>query len=360
MASSRNKGLDLSRVIVMYIVVTVHIYGIFISYFPEKMSMELILPNSALAIIGKSVMGVFFMTSGAFLIGRSSTMQPKEFYKKTWKKLGIPTLIFTVLHLILNPIYPIIYNGSSWDLFGEQLLNSFLKSLRGIASDHLWYMFVLIGLYILAPFIAKSKEMFGEKGFMAISVAIFIWGLISSQSEIYPIKWSIGHVMAYVGLFMMGYVLYRKVDTKRSNGKAALNFLIAFVIMAGAMLGSLFGQRIGIPFSDIIFAVGEPYNLLNQIAALFLFMGFAYLSFRFDTGYISGLTYWVYLAHVVLIQWVILLIVEKNFGFFANSEGYGSLAVELIYGFVTYILCLLITHVVLKLLGNRKKTKQTA
>ena len=236
-------------------------------------------------------------------------------------------------------------------------LNEAVSEVFLFCCKVLWSSFGLIGLYILAPFIAKSKEMFGEKGFTAISAAIFIWGLISAQSETYTIKWSTGHVMAYVGLFMMGYVVYRNVDAKRSNAKAALNFLIAFVIMTVSMLGNLYGQKIGIPFSDIIFAVVEPYNLLNQIAALFLFKGFAYLNIRFDAGYISGLTYWVYLAHAIFIHWIILLIVEKNFRFFANSEGYGSLAVELIYGLITYILCLLITHVVMKLLGNRKKTK---
>jgi len=353
MASSRNKGLDLFRVIAMFFVVLIHIIVTLMYIYPDKDVFTLSIMAMVLGGIAKPMMGVFFMTSGAFLLGRESTMNPIPFYKKAWKKLGIPTLVISLLHLLLEPIREVIQMGMGWDGYGASLWHYFLKFLQGDVAEHLWYVLVLMGLYFLAPFIAKSREMFSEKEFSFVTICIFILGIISSQSETYTLKWSFGHVIAYVGVFMMGFELFKNINGEKNNKKAIVNILIACLIIAIEIVGCIFAKGIDIPALKVVLAFGEPYNPLNQIIAIFFFKGFVYLEPHFDVGYLSGLTYWVYLTHV-LFQRFILLPVELLFKFYGKSEGISEILCLLIYSLLNYAGCMLLTHLVLTFKKNRK------
>ncbi len=356
MGKNRNLGLDLSRVIAMFFVVGLHVTDGFFSQMPGKETAAVFTADFILAIAGKSFMGVFFMTSGAFVLGSASTANYRAFYRKTWKRLGLPTVVFSLLHLLINPLWAQLYYETGPGSWPALLGDSFLKMLRGEASVHLWFMFTLIGLYMLAPVLVKAKELFGEKGFTAAAVILFFWSMISSQSETYAIRWSTGHIMAYLGLFMMGYVLYSRIRDRESNGRAVLFLLGAALVMIAMYFGRMFLS--GSDAGKVVFSNGEPYNPLPQIAGILLFLGFASLKISFDPGTLAGLTYWIYLPHVLVLNWIIFYGAEKNLHLFENASGpVPALLVLLMYTLFTYALCAGVSHLILRFLEGRKASR---
>ena len=353
MGKKRNLGLDLSRVIAMVFVVAVHVVDGLFNMMPDKETGTVFMADMILAVIGKSFMSVFFMTSGAFVLGSASTLNYRAFYRKAWKRLGIPTVVFSLLYFLTTPLWTVLYYETGLAAYPALLWEGFLNLLRGEASVHLWFMFTLIGLYLLAPVLVKARELFGEKGFAAATGIMCVWSLISAQSETYTIRWSTGHIMAFIGLFMLGYVLYSRIRDRQNNRTAFLWLLGAVLIMTGLFFGRLYFSKSAV--GSVIFASGEPFNPLPEAAGILLFLGFACMKLSFDPGTLANLTYWIYLPHVLVFFWIILLGIEKNFHLFVNaSSPVVTLLVLLLYSAIAYASCAAVSYLVIRRKGSGK------
>lgn len=87
---------------------------------------------------------VFFMLSGALLLTVKKDEPIGSFYKKRLTKVIIPLVFWSGIYLV----YQIYEQGESFTLW--QMTKLFL------ADDiyyHLWFLYVIIGLYIMAPFL---------------------------------------------------------------------------------------------------------------------------------------------------------------------------------------------------------------
>jgi len=87
----------------------------------------------------------FFMLSGALLIRKDTTV--KGTLIKRLPNAGIPLLFWSSIYIVVNIYY--------WNLS-----TSFWKAVLGALFTsqywHLWFMYPLIGLYLLLPFIAQA------------------------------------------------------------------------------------------------------------------------------------------------------------------------------------------------------------
>ena len=90
---------------------------------------------------------LFFMISGALLLGNS--LSTKEFLKRRLSKVVFPTLFWTIFYLIYAA-------ASSHGLDTKEMLTNVL-SIPFSAQDHgvLWFMYTLVGLYLLTPILSK-------------------------------------------------------------------------------------------------------------------------------------------------------------------------------------------------------------
>ncbi len=129
--------LDVIRVVACMMVILMH------SPLPGNGAPAFVM--TGISFVTAPCIGLFFMVSGSLLLPVRTTM--KAFYKKRLLKVVIPTLVWTIVYLII-----------SW---GDGMLSSHQLLINAISipfypqrNGIMWFMYTLIGQYLLSPIIS--------------------------------------------------------------------------------------------------------------------------------------------------------------------------------------------------------------
>lgn len=311
----RENGLDLLRLIAISCVVFGHTGTVELNIAKKMGSgLEYYFFTGARSFFNWSV-AAFFLMSGAFVLAAESTKDYQSFYKKTWKKLCIPTIVFTMIYLIVLPFenYKAGWFGNGTD--SSELLMSCLYRLKatlsGLPAEHMWYMFTLIVLYLMAPFVVRMKEVLGEKGFQKAAVILWIWG--TASNTIYTVtcpdffkvqnQWGLDKAINLLGIFMMGYVVHQWAGRKKESGANGTGFLLLSGGIGVELLRMLITWNVAEgTVLHAVFAENVVFSVLNVISAMMFVAAFTIIDIKKDFGYLSALTYWVYLVHPLVIS----------------------------------------------------------
>ena len=179
---------------------------------------------------------MFVIISGTLLI-------PKEedtwtFYKKRLPKLLYPFCFWTVVYLIYY-----FYRYTNFQtLSTEKIFSISMDKILHGASAHLWYFYMIIGLYLAIPFLRKILI---NCSLREIELFLFLWllAMLFTSKPLYVAmpKFDLTFFSGYLGYLVLGY--YINIKGFRFQSKPTL-FLLSYILMV------------------IIAAVGT--NLLNQ------------------------------------------------------------------------------------------------
>lgn len=101
----------------------------------------------------------FLMLSGAFILADERNADYKYFYKKSFRNIGITSIIFCLLYVLFRMaklgLSVFIIHKHSVDTVFPRLFAIVKDLIKGKPYYHLWYLFVLLGLYIAAPFVIR-------------------------------------------------------------------------------------------------------------------------------------------------------------------------------------------------------------
>lgn len=160
---------------------------------------------SSLSYLSAPGIGLFFMVSGALLL--PITEPTFVFLKKRLTKIVIPTLIWTCFYLILK-----IFFDSHQISLREILSIPFSPQGNSI----FWFMYVLIGLYLLSPILSKWLEKASKR---EIEFYLLLWSI----TLCYPyLKLCLNindsgtgvlyYYSGYLGYFLLGHYLRKYVS----------------------------------------------------------------------------------------------------------------------------------------------------
>lgn len=157
---------------------------------------------ASLSYLTAPCIGLFFMVSGALLLPvQENTF---SFLKKRLTKVLFPTLFWTLFYIAINRI------------FITHSYSGLLKELCSIpfspqGNSVLWFMYVLIGLYLVSPIISKwlgqasKKELQFYLGLWGITLCYpFLKDWISINDSI---TGPLYYIYGYLGYFILGYYL---------------------------------------------------------------------------------------------------------------------------------------------------------
>ena len=148
---------------------------------------------------------LFFVLSGALILPVKT--DTRTFLKKRLGKVVFPTLCFTILYLGLK-----FFTGQSVDVLSSVLSIPFSAQGYGI----LWFMYTLVGLYLLAPIIsrwlesASKREMEFYLGLWIVSLCYPILRLFVQVNE--SATGILYYFTGYAGYFVLGYYLNKYPD----------------------------------------------------------------------------------------------------------------------------------------------------
>lgn len=163
----RNFALDIVRVLACFLVIWQHAgefyyIGPNVSVVREASTYQIGWLSSA----DRSCIALFVMISGYFLLPMK--LNVRAFFKKRFSRILLPFLFWCVAYAV----YYVFYRGDS--------LLTCLRNIAhipvnwGVEVGHLWYIYMLIGLYLLIPVISPFIERASKR---LLQAYLGLWGL---------------------------------------------------------------------------------------------------------------------------------------------------------------------------------------
>ncbi len=203
---------------------------------------------------------LFVMLSGVLLLDQNKTGESlKVFYKKRFLRIGGPLIFWTIFYFWWGTI-----------VYKESLTTS--KILAGLFSGsypHLWFLYMLIGLYLAMPFLRAMVNNLDRSKFKWLIILWLVGNLsvpIINQFAPFPFNPVLFVFGGWVGYYLLGAYLSK---TKVSNWKATLGLavgLAATIFGSWWMTGTFGESKVGF--------FHEPLNatMILSSVSLFLFL----------------------------------------------------------------------------------------
>ncbi len=203
---------------------------------------------------------LFFMISG-FLILKGDIGDTKTFYWKRLKKIGIPFVIYDIFYYVLYSIQ----NQHPISLFGF-----FYEFLNNGSAYHLWFMYSIMFLYLLAPFLKKIVDrcsigmlwIFFLLTIFQTTIKPLINTIVSDHIYIYLTE---DGICGYMGYMILGYILGKHTFSRKTEIFICILGLIAFVVFPCI---SMYNVKNG---GEFLFHGGYTINHYLEAAAIFVF-----------------------------------------------------------------------------------------
>lgn len=234
---------------------------------------------------------IFVMISGRYLLEKKE-IEYKIFYKKIYKKIYRKFIIWCLFYNYYS-IY-ILENS-------EKSLIYFLKKiLSGNSFYHLWYLYMMIGIYLLLPVLIKLKNKIGKHNFFIFGIILLILGMIFFIVELILSKYILipdlikkilfSHYMSsikFVGYFILGNSLK---NIKR-------DYMWVWYLISVVIIFSL----VEITKSTIFYQTNLPLVMFS-VLSLYLFFNNLNIKYEFFNFAKNGLD--IYVIHAVLLIYI--------------------------------------------------------
>lgn len=336
---NRENNFDLLRIVATFAVILVHTGNFFFVNFDSVV-------GKFFEVFFKFAVPLFLMLSGTFIFRKKINVP--EFYKKAGKKLGIPLIIASFLYLIIDFFHEIKIGLSIIDA----ILETIYLLCKGTPFYHLWYMYMLIGLYMIIPVLQMIKDYLSNRAFNCFIYFMLIWGALSIWTIDFKVVWN-GQFLAYIGYFLLGYKI-KNFDSPKNSIKYFL--LGIFILVLNWILYLFFENYISNLTLEKLFM--HRLSPLIIVASIYFFIGFCNLKVKRYLFKISEKTYLIYLFHAVYL--LIIGFILKIFYRESGAIDIGCIIIVSIIIFIlSYITSILYNNCEKILIKNFNKEKKT-
>lgn len=344
---SRVPGLDLLRVLACYMVVQVHageyyyaLPGGLVTPGPDPGVVNLL--NSLCRI----AVPLFVMLSGYFLLPVQGST--RQFFSRRFTRVVVPFVIWCALYAVYRWLRGQTERGLLGDL-------AHIPINFGVEVGHLWYVYMLLGLYLFAPVISPWLQTASRR---AVECFLGVWGVtlcLPYLHLIFPEMWGecfwnqtpmLYYFSGFMGYMVLAFYLRRYVAQYRPwHAWAGIAMILAGY--AATVWG--FGERLAT--SEYIWELELPWGFETINIALMSLGIFLLLRGLKSLGRAAGLvtdisklSYGIYLVHMMVL----------NFFFDLMNPVIGSVAVKIP---LMAVCAFVVSYGVIKLLSLLPKSK---
>ncbi len=236
------------------------------------------------------------MISGTLILSKKYN-NITEYLKKRVLRILFPFLFWSIIY-ILKELFCKFNNGEELNLI--QIILFFFVKIKNGASIHLWYIYMIVGLYLFFPIIGKWLH---NSNKYEIRYFLIIWILtilvqIPFFDKITP-KIELGYFSGYIGFPVLGYYL-NKISLKINN-KVTIGLTITGVLIT--IFGTYFmTNQIGFLYEGFYDYLSTNV-MITSIGIFLLFKNS--INFNSSTiNFLSTYSYGVYLVHF-LVLWLL-------------------------------------------------------
>lgn len=275
---------------------------------------------------------LFVMLSGALLLQPSKTEPMRVFFSKRWTRIGLPFLFWGGAYF-------------AWDFFANQEPFTSRSLVQGVLSGpyfHFWYLYMLVGLYLLTPVLRVLVAHIDRKTFKYF-IGVWVLGpLIMSLPGLLGYNFDSNLLMIpwWVGYYMLGIYLL-KVRVRRSILLGLFLIGIALTAVGTYLIAATVGGTLTYFFHEYF----SPTMILASVTLFMLLNTFHAPSNQMENRHpksswllrkISENTLPIYLLHVMVLE----SLQRGYFGFTISSNTLNSIVEVPLISVVTLFICL--------------------
>lgn len=299
----RNVALDLLRVIAIFLVLWQHSS----EYYYIGNNLSLITENAYTLgffnSLSRICVPLFVMISGYFLLPMKTGTG--AFFRKRFARILWPWIFFCVVYAV----YYMFYRGDS---LAACLLNiAHIPVNWGVEVGHLWYIYMLIGMYLLVPVLSpwvrnsSKREMQVYLGIWIATTFLpyihLVWPLVWGECT-----WNVSPALYYFTGFGGYLVLGSYV---RKYGQLSVAASLALLVVGYLATALVFNARI--PYASGAVEAEIPWDFCAVNVAMMTYAMFSLVShIKINAGSlwarlitsISVCSYAIYLAHIMLLN----------------------------------------------------------
>lgn len=302
--SSRNFNLDLLRFFACYLVIHQHASEFFyIGNNGSVVTGDNTFRIGIITSLARISVPLFVMISGYLLLPMRGTTS--EFFRKRFTRILYPFIAWCILYAL----YYVIYRG---DTFEQAMTNIIHIPVNfGVEVGHLWYIYMLIGLYLLVPVISPWLNSCSKRelqGYLLLWLATTILPYIH---QVYPqvlgeCFWNptpaFYYFNGFVGFLLSGYYI-------RKYGALSMPYAVVFTITGYAVTAGIFCSRINTSSIVPELELSWGFCTINVAAMAYgVFSMFMHIKSKGEgrAGMlikdISINSYGIYLAHIIVLN----------------------------------------------------------
>lgn len=335
----RSISFDLMRVIAAFSVVVLHASGMYIGKFPLG-SMNFRIANFYDSIARYGV-PIFVMISGAIFLSEEKPVTTKKLWSRNILRLFIIYWVWSFAYYTYQCV-------CLWHI------SIFHKGIVGVvtgcvyASDHFWFIFMILGLYALVPFLrtwlahATKKEL---DYFVVLFVGFQIVGftipaLVNKTlvTELFDMV-SITELTGYLGYFVLGHILTKYGISKKWKT------LVYVLVPVGVLVNFVVSDVMSLQQGAYTPGIYDSFGLFTfiQIVAIFVFFTELGAKRKVAPAMVRALeevskdTLGIYLMHVGVLN----VFMEEGLFFESMAPLIGVPVISL----MTFVLCGLVSAV---------------
>ena len=299
----RQTELDILRFCATLAVIMTHVCGGIVKTLPVNTPTWIFLNSSRAAVTWD--VPVFVMISGRFFLDENRSITHKDIFGKYLKRLILAFAVWSAVYQCYYVIHSVITDTTYLNLSGI-----IFEWIAG--AYHLWYLYMLAGLYILTPFlrnIAQDRKL-TEYFLILFLISQFITNYAVAIPKLGEIvttvleKTFFHFALGYAGYFLLGYYLHRYgIPDKCEKPLYALGIALA---VFSAVATTLHSQYEGTP--NEWFSKYQMPNIIIESTAIYTFFVKRVSKMQFSEqcrkffARMTELGFGVYLVHALVIE----------------------------------------------------------
>jgi surface polysaccharide O-acyltransferase-like enzyme len=209
LSEPRNQGLDLLRIFAMIAVVVIHAAAPYI--LGNKPLDGSYITAITFDSFARFCVPVFVMISGALMltVNEDIDKNPWQYYGKKVLRFLPPIIFWSVFYWGFSGKIGYILQSSSLEIAFNEIKHTLI---REIPYYHMWYLFMMPGLFFMAPMFRFLKRKSTPKQWIALGIGLLIFGMLHNawRQQVSSWAWYYAEFVDFLGYLILGDIIFNR------------------------------------------------------------------------------------------------------------------------------------------------------